>query len=270
MDFVCPKCRGALKLKDTSLVCENAHSYDVARAGYVNLLPPLGQSGHGDNKEMLLARRDFLNTGHYLRLAERVSHFALEYTDISPLVIDIGCGEGYYTDKLERTFFERDGKSFVSAFDISKDAVRFAASRNKKIDYAVASAYDVPVGDGVFSLAVNMFSPLAMEEISRILCRGGIFIVAYPAEEHLFELKSAVYDTPYKNEPHDTALDGFKLLKCERVTYKMSLSSPFEIRSLFMMTPYAYRTKKENAERVLSLESLDCTADFYVAVYEKL
>ena len=270
MDFICPKCRAELVLCAGACVCAAGHSYDVARAGYVNLLPPSGAGVHGDNKLMLTARRDFLNTGHYLPLRDAVCDLALKNTKPHPRVIDIGCGEGYYTDKLERALFERDGESHVSAFDISKDAVRYAGARNKRVSYAVASAYCVPAGDGAFSLAVNMFSPLAREETLRVLSPGAIFIVAYPGEEHLFELKSKIYDTPYKNVPEDTALCGFRLLECRRLTYNMHLSSTDEIRALFMMTPYAYRTKKENIERVLSLNTLDTTADFYVCVYEKI
>ena len=270
MDFICPKCRAELVLCAGACVCASGHSYDVARAGYVNLLPSSGAGVHGDNKLMLSARRDFLNTGHYLPLRDAVCDLALRYSESVPRVIDIGCGEGYYTDKLERALFERDGESRVCAFDISKDAVRYAGARNKRVSYAVASAYCVPALDGTFSLAVNMFSPLAREETLRVLSRGGIFIVAYPGEEHLFELKSKIYDTPYKNAPEDTALDGFRLLECRRLTYNMHLSSGDEIRALFMMTPYAYRTKKENSERVLSLDGLDTTADFYICVYEKI
>ena len=270
MDFICPKCREALFPNGSSLVCKNLHSYDVARAGYVNLLPPSGSSVHGDNKEMLLARREFLDTGHYLPLSQKLCDLAVSYIPTNAAVIDLGCGEGYYTDRLERALSARDGHSRISALDISKDAVRYSMGRNKNVSCAVASAYSVPAKDGAFLGAVNAFSPLAKDEVYRILDTGGVFIMAFPGEEHLFELKSAIYDTPYKNEPSDTALDGFKLLHTERLTYKMTLSSPEQIRSLFMMTPYAYRTKKENKERVLSLSSLECTADFYVCVYEKL
>lgn len=270
MDFICPKCRNPLEQRGSAYVCRESHSYDVARAGYVNLLPPSGSSVHGDNKEMLLARREFLDTGHYLPLSQKLCDLAVRYIPENAAVIDLGCGEGYYTDRLERALSARDGHSRISALDISKDAVRYSMGRNKNVSCAVASAYSVPAKDGAFFGALNAFSPLAKNEVYRILTTGGVFIMTFPAEEHLFELKSAIYDTPYKNEPSDTALDGFKLLHTERLTYKMTLSSPEQIRSLFMMTPYAYRTKKENRERVLSLSSLECTADFYVCVYEKL
>ena len=270
MDFVCPKCGGALLLRENSYVCPSAHSYDLARAGYVNLLPPSGSSGHGDNKEMIAARREFLDTGHYLPLATRVCELAAEYVEKNAAVIDIGCGEGYYTDMLERKLRTRDGDSRVSAFDISKDAVKHVRARNKNITLAVASAYSIPARDSAFSAAVNMFSPLAREEILRILGDGGIFIMVFPAEEHLFGLKAAIYDEPYKNAPEELALPGFELLKSERLSYEITLNGAREIGSLFMMTPYAYRTKKENRERVFALEELKTAVDFYICIYRKL
>jgi 23S rRNA (guanine745-N1)-methyltransferase len=269
MNFVCPICKGALVLEQKAYKCSRSHSFDIARSGYVNLLPPAGLSCHGDNKEMLAARRRFLDTGHYYPLAKRVCTLASEYIPPSAAVLDIGCGEGYYTDLIERTLSERDGKSRVSALDISKDALKLLCARNKNISCAAASAYSVPAADGAFLGAVNMFSPLAIDEVARLLGEGGIFIMAFPAEDHLFSLKAAIYDTPYKNTPADMALEGFELIHTERVSYTFTLGSADQIASLFMMTPYAYRTKKENRDRILALSKLDCEADFYLCVYKK-
>jgi 23S rRNA (guanine745-N1)-methyltransferase len=115
-------------------------------------------------------------------------------------VLDSGSGEGYYTDLVERAVFERDGTSFVSGFDISKEAVKRAAKKNPRIEYAVASSYEMPIADGAADTLYNVFSPLAIEESARVLKQGGRFIMVIPDEEHLFELKAAVYDTPYKNK----------------------------------------------------------------------
>lgn len=270
MLFSCPKCKGILSKKETSYVCQSGHSYDTARSGYVNLLPPSGTSTHGDNREMVAARRDFLNTGHYLPLANRIAELALKHIRKGARIIDVGCGEGYYTEIIEKSLSKCEKDALIAAFDISKDAVRLAAGRCKNVIFAVASAYHVPASDGSFDAAINMFSPLAPEEMHRILNTGGTFIIAFPAEEHLFGLKAAIYDTPYKNTPLSTELSGFRLLECERVRYEMKLSSKDEIRSLFMMTPYAYRTSAVGRERVLGLESLTTEADFYICVYEKV
>ena len=128
----------------------------------------------------------------------------------------------------------------------------------------------MPVADGSFSGAVNMFSPLAVDEIYRALIPGGIFIMAVPGENHLFGLKREAYKTPYKNELSDTALEGFRLIDTSHIEYNLELKTNADVRSLFMMTPYAYRTSPEDKERVLSLSSLSTEVDFWVFVYKKI
>ena len=267
MRFLCSKCRRRLREVDNSAVCENGHSYDRSKYGYYNLL--LGGGMHGDNREMVLCRRNFLAFGHYKPLADAVSALVLKYSEKGAPLIDTGCGEGYYTDFIERALWERDGVSDVSAFDISKDAVAYTARKNKKIKTAVFGSYHMPIADGEFSLSVNMFSPNAHEEIRRVLCDGGIYIMVIPAREHLYSLKAAVYDTPYKNEVQSTELSGFSLIEKKSVCYTMKLTSKEEIASLFGMTPYAYRTGKEGRERIKALDTLSVEADFLALVYKK-
>ena len=270
MRFVCPKCGEKLNIEENCAVCPSGHSYDRARGGYYNLL--LGNTGgvHGDNKEMVLARRAFLGEGYYAPLARWLGALALEFTPIDGCLLDAGAGEGYYTDFVERTLLEHNGRSDVSAFDISKDAVREIGKKNPRISLAVAGSYHMPIADGEFDTVINTFSPLALEETRRVLKVGGHFIMAIPGEMHLFDLKSVIYDTPYKNEVMDTHLDGFELISDESLIYNFILDSQEKINNLFMMTPYAYRTKPSDKEKVFALNKLNCTADFRIFVYKKL
>lgn len=267
MNFVCPKCGLPLVENGISALCPKKHSFDRARAGYYNLLLSASGGTHGDNAEMVEARRAFLDTGAYKPLSDKVSELAARYIS-GGAVLDIGCGEGYYTDAIYRALSGRGVT--VSAFDISREACKRAAKRNKEIELAVASAYKMPVADGSFSGAVNMFSPLAVEEVFRALMPGGIFIMAVPGENHLFGLKRATYKTPYKNELSDTALEGFRLIDSSHIEYDLELKTNADVRALFMMTPYAYRTPPEDKERVLSLASLSTEVDFWVFVYKKI
>ena len=270
MKFVCPKCGEKLNIENGSAKCQNGHSYDRAKGGYYNLL--LSQKGgiHGDNKEMVLARRAFLSEGYYAPLARYVAAQAMEYTPAFGSILDAGAGEGYYTDFVECAIFDRDGKSDVSAFDISKDAVREIVKKNPRISLAVAGSYHMPLADGTIDTVINTFSPLALEETRRVLKIGGHFIMAIPGENHLFGLKRAIYDTPYKNVVADTTLEGFELIEDEPLTYQIKLDSPEAVRDLFMMTPYAYRTKPQDREKILALESLETEVDFRVFVYRKI
>ena len=270
MRFCCPNCGGKLNIVEKSALCERGHSFDRARGGYYNLL--IGQSGgvHGDNKEMVLARRAFLGEGYYAPLARYLATLVMEHTPEGGCLLDAGAGEGYYTDIIERGLFERDGRSDVSAFDISKDAVREISKKNQRISLVVAGSYHMPVADGEFDTVINTFSPLALDETRRVIKQGGHFIMAIPDEMHLFDLKSVIYDTPYKNEVADTYLAGFELVVDKPIHYTFHLENRGQIKDLFMMTPYAYRTKPSDKEKVKRLESLDCRANFRTLVYKKL
>ena len=270
MLFVCPKCKCALTIHpDGRAVCENRHSFDRSREGYYNLLLTSTGGTHGDNREMVLARRDFLDTGAYLPLADKIFELARPYISSGCSVLDSGCGEGYYTNYIEEKISRLFADVSVSGFDISKDAVRYAAKKNPRLSLAVAGAYHIPVADGSVDLLFSIFAPLAQSEFLRVIRSGGHFIMAIPGEEHLYSLKRQLYDTPYKNTVEDTALEGFSLVKLERISFTLDLDSPQKIASLFMMTPYAYRTPKQAKERILSLDRLKTEAQFIILVYEK-
>lgn len=270
MDFACPKCKGELILDTNTKKCKNNHCFDRAKAGYYNLLLGVGGGTHGDNAEMAEARRAFLSRGFYEPLADRLSSLVTELTPVGGCVLDAGCGEGYYTDKVEQSLSTRDVGSNVLAFDISRDAVKLAAKRNRNISLAVATSYDMPLADSSVDTVFNAFSPLAISEVSRVLKFGGRFVMVYPGREHLFGLKSVIYKTPYKNEPEEAQLDGFKLLSHETLSYTLKLNTEGDIRALFMMTPYAYRTSREDRERVLSLSEVTTEVEFVIDVYEKI
>lgn len=269
MHYICPKCKGALTEQIGRAVCQNGHSFDRARQGYYNLLLGNGGGVHGDNRDMVEARRNFLNDGFYSPLADRVSKLVLENTPTLGRVLDAGCGEGYYTSVVEQALFNRDGETNVLAFDISRDAVRYALRRCARLNCAVATSYDMPIADSSIDMVVNVFSPLALDEVRRVLKVGGHFIMVYPAEEHLFSLKAAIYETPYKNKHEDTFVQGFSLDHIETLEYEISLDTNEDIKNLFMMTPYAYRTSEKGRERLSLLESLSTKASFIIALYTK-
>lgn len=270
MDFVCPKCKGVLKIHENNVKkCSQNHSYDRAKQGYYNFL--VGRGGiHGDNQDMVLARRKFLEFGYYAPLRERICDTVAGVMPKNGALLDLGAGEGYYTSKVEETLYQRDGRSNVLAFDISKVAMARLSSLNKRISAAVASSYDIPLPDESIDLGLNIFSPLAISETLRVLKRGGYFLMVFPDVMHLYGLKSAIYDKPYKNEPNDTKLDGFELIKDEALSYDVSLKGTEEISSLFMMTPYAYRTPPERRAAILSLETLTTEVAFRIVLYRKL
>lgn len=242
----------------------------------MNLLLGKGGGTHGDNKEMLLARKAFLSYGYYRPMAERVAALLCKYAPREARLLDIGCGEGYYTEIFADALAKSAGKREIYAMDISREAVRLGAKRealcpkgeHPRAQLAVASAYRLPYLDGSFSLVTNLFSPLDVGEIHRVLGEGGIFVMVIPEQEHLYGLKAAIYETPYKNEVAPFALQGFALVEEEHLRYEIVLHGE-EIGALFGMTPYAYRTSAAGREKIEKLQELKTDVDFHILVYKR-
>lgn len=269
--FICPVCGKPLEIREHCYVCPDRHSFDIAAKGYVNLL----MSNHmnaklpGDNKLMVNARADFLNKGYYSHLAKAVAEAAGEYFS-GGAVLDAGCGEGYYTEKIRDSLCSSRDFS-LGAVDISKFACAKAAARFKwdsRCETAAASVFRLPLADDSVSMLVTMFAPFCREEYIRVLKHGGTLIMAIPAEEHLMSLKAAVYEEPYKNVTADYRIEGFDFLGSRKTSREITIDCAEDIRSLFTMTPYYYKTSREGHARVNSLERLTTDAAFEVLVYK--
>ena len=187
----------------------------------------------------------------------------------SPVILDAGCGEGYYTTRLFTALSEKGFSPEILGIDISKFTIDIAAKRCRDVQFAVASAFHLPVQDASFDLAINFFAPYTGEETLRILKKDGLFIMAIPDEDHLWELKEAVYETPYKNEVKDYALEGFTFLEAQTVRTTLDLPCSEDILNLFQMTPYYYKTSREDQQRLERLERLSVTAAFRLLAYRK-
>ncbi|MCM1132709.1 MAG: methyltransferase domain-containing protein [Ruminococcus flavefaciens] len=264
--FICPVCGEKLGISGKSYVCPKNHSFDMAKSGYVNLLLAKHGAVHGDNKFMLRARREFLEKGYYSPLCESVCRTVAEYSENGGILLDAGCGEGYYTSavRAENPALEMYG------IDISKEAVEMASKRKSDINFAVASVFHIPVQAESCDILLTMFAPYCGEEYRRVLKSDGTMIMAIPSENHLWELKKAVYDTPYRNEVKPYELDGFRHIGAERVSFTMKIDNSTDIQRLFSMTPYYYRTGKTEQERLNNLDFLETQADFEILTYKKI
>lgn len=270
--YICPKCREMLEKEGGSLVCKNKHTYDIAKSGYVNLLlsDQMNTKLPGDNKLMVNARRSFLDKGYYEILMNAFCEAAASYAPENALVLDCGCGEGYYTVNMA----ERLSDAFVMGTDISKTAVDAAAKRAKadgrdNVLFSVSSVFHLPVESGSCDMVTTLFAPYCGEEFRRVLKKGGIMIMVIPSERHLIELKEAVYDTPYLNEVKDFALDGFTLEEHTEITDNIHLPCTEDILNLFSMTPYYYKTGEEGHKRLSALNELDTEIGFEILIYRK-
>lgn len=256
MKIRCPICDSPLQRIDKSAVCEQHHSFDYAKQGYLNLLIKQSKD-HGDNAEMVRARTEFLQTGAYQFLRDALSQEVL--ANQSQVLTDLGCGEGYYTSTLPCN--EKYG------FDLSKDALKHAAKKDTKTNYIVASIFHLPLEDACCDTAITCFAPAASEEIIRILKPQGCFIFVTPGPKHLFEMKSVLYDTPYENEMDDLNI-AMKLEK-DYLIENQFLCNQDALSNLFMMTPYAYRTSIAGHQKLEAVGTLSLTAQFRIRVYRK-
>lgn len=264
----CPVCGGVLTQNGNSLICEARHCFDISSAGYVNLAGPR-QHGNGDSREMVSARTAFLGAGYYAPFAREVCDRAAGYAK-GGLIIDAGCGDGYYSLMAVGA----SGGALLG-LDLSKYAVAAAArsARRQSLDatFAVASIFDMPVRDSCADVVMNLFAPCAQDEFARVLKPGGHLIVAGAGRDHLAGLRTVIYDkvTPNTRRADLPEAGAFIQVDTARVRYSVTLTRAADVQSLFAMTPYYYRTSGTGRERLAGLDSLETVVDFDIFVYRK-
>lgn len=269
--FICPICKKEFSRIENSLKCENRHSFDIASSGYINLLKPgkMNNAKAGDSKEMIRARSDFFLCGAYSPIREKICEVVNKFKH--NLIVDAGCGEGYYTEYIAESFED----SSVIGFDMSKFGCEHGAKiarrvRKSNILYSVSSIFEMPVMDNCADIIVNMFAPVASEEFYRVLTTQGHLIVVSSGVEHLNGLKKILYTDVYNNDEKFLNYDGFKLLCVENLKYNTTIVGSDAIYNLFTMTPYYHRTSLKDKEKLKSVDLLNTTIDVNFAIYEKI
>lgn len=248
------------------LYCEHGHSFDIAKENYVNLT--IGsKSGTltGDSKDMAKNRQYFLNRDYYAALADKLTDIISSLKKEAPIILDICCGEGYYTERLANSV---NGAS-VFGFDISKEMIKLAGKRKSKANFFVANMSRIPVRSESIDIAVHLFAPFHEKEFSRILKSDGYLISVQPGADHLFGLKRAIYDTPYKNKIDIPEYKALKPVKQIELKKKILLKSHDDIISLFKMTPYFYHTGTADKAKLDGLSALETEIDFIITLYIK-
>ena len=259
--LICPVCGLPLFLDHKVMRCEKNHSFDVAKEGYVNLLRS-GRSGDliGDDKISARCRRDFLNKGYYAPLKDGLVEL---FSQREGTILDICCGEGYYTSALGE-----NPALAVYGFDISREMVRLAAKRGNGTNF-VANMASIPVEDSSFDYALHLFAPFNEKEFARILKCGGKLYSVIPGKEHLYGLKQAVYDTPYHNDEKLPETHELKLVATHKISSTIILRSQEDIDAVFRMTPYYFHTSAQDKEKLAAYETLETAISFVIAEYVK-
>jgi 23S rRNA (guanine745-N1)-methyltransferase len=274
--YKCPVCDKQLIKKNNSYSCSGKHTYDIAKEGYVNLLlaNQMKSKEPGDSKEMMIARSNFLNKGYFEKLADNLNGIILKHFSAvgqnSYVVFDAGCGEGYYTDQFYKGLVKQTETPRIWGMDISKEAVRFAAKRNKNIEFCVGSIFHLPIIDNSIDCGVNIFAPFREEEFQRVLKKNGIVIKVTPGAQHLMGLKSALYDNPYENDDRIPEISILEIVENINLKYEIHIDNSEDIINMLKMTPYFWNTNIGKINDFMeNTKELQTELDFVITVLKR-
>ena len=238
--FSCPICQDNLTLVETSLKCSNRHSFDLAKFGYVNLAPQIKQSANYD-KENFQNRQQILEAGFYQAILETISAL-LARLETAKTILDIGCGEGFYSRKLQESHSE---KTFY-AFDISKDSVQIAAKSepNWAVNWFVGDLDRLPIKDASMDILLDIFSPANYGEFRHVLSQNGILIKVVPTENHLKEIRQMVQDhltkKDYSNQDIKEHFQEHFTIQSSQIASLTKPITPEQRQALLSMTPLLF------------------------------
>ncbi|MDS7925442.1 putative RNA methyltransferase [Acinetobacter sp. V115_6] len=263
--LMCPVCRQPLNVTERTWRCEQGHSYDVAKQGYVNLhvVQHKHSKNPGDTPESVDARRAFLQSGYYQPLQQAVVAL-LKQLDVKA-ILDIGCGEGYYTSAMQQVVEQCVG------VDIAKNAVQRAAKLNTEVTWVVGTGATLPVLDQSMDACTSLFSPIPQAEIARVLKDEGYLIVVTPASEHLYAMREALFEqvNPHTPEKFVEQLQDLFELKQEQIIDTPFVLDQQALKNLIAMTPYAYKASPERRLQLEQQSQLEVTASFQIYVFQK-
>ena len=263
--LMCPVCRQALHLAEQSWRCEKGHHYDVAKQGYVNL--HVVQHKHsktpGDTPESVLARREFLQVGFYQPLQQVIVELLQQFKPDT--ILDIGCGEGYYTHAMQ------PWTKHCVGVDIAKTAVQRAAKLNSRVVWVVGTGAILPVQDHSIDVCTSLFSPIPQQEMTRVLKDEGYLIIATPAPAHLYALREALFEQVNLHEPQKFVeqLNAEFELKQEQLVEAPLTLDQHALKNLIAMTPYAYKANPERRKAIEQQQYFAVTAAFQIYVFQK-
>ena len=246
--FACPICQENLTLVESSLKCDHRHSFDLAKFGYVNLAPQIKQSANYD-KENFQNRQQILEAGFYQAILEGISDI-LATNPSAKTILDIGCGEGFYSRKLQEVHPE---KTFY-AFDISKDSIQIAAKSepNWAVNWFVGDLARLPIKDASMDILLDIFSPANYGEFRRVLSKDGILIKVIPTENHLKEIRQMVQDQLTKKDYSNQDIkEHFQEHFSIQSSQIVSLTKPItteQRQALLSMTPLLFHVDQSKID----------------------
>ncbi|WP_158784871.1 23S rRNA (guanine(745)-N(1))-methyltransferase [Pantoea sp. BAV 3049] len=270
MSYLCPLCHQPLLPEASVWRCENRHQFDRAKEGYVNLLPVQHKRSRqpGDSADMMQARREFLDAGHYQALQQKVCELFERVLPQSPVsLLDIGCGEGYYTHEVANRLQAR-GEALIYGLDVSKVAVRSGAKRYHNVEFCVASSHRLPFAGAQFDAVLRIYAPCKAEELARVVRDNGYVLTVTPGPRHLIQFKELIYQEVKLHDETPERMDGFELVEQHSLNYPLRLNSE-ESAALLQMTPFAWRARPEVWGVLATTSEFACETDFTLRLWQR-
>jgi len=264
-NYRCPLCEQALVLENKSYRCENSHTFDQAKQGYVNLLPVQFKHSKapGDNKKMVNARRAFLDKGYYQPLVDEMLALYNQYADPAAPVFDAGCGEGFYTHQHKTML------NHIYGVDIAKETIKIAAKRYQDCSFSVGTLSNLAFNDHYFGWMLSVYAPILEKEFTRVLKNKGYLLTVTPAKQHLFELKEIIYQQANEHDTDKVSITDLTLIKEQNLHYEMKFSDNIDLINLLAMTPFAFKVTDEAMKILKEKKDFVCQADFILRLYQK-
>lgn len=258
--LICPLDQSPLHLTDKTWICTQNHCYDIARQGYTHLMPVQHKRSKapGDSGDMVVARRDFLNSQAYRVILDAYCDWCGEYLPKQGVLLDAGCGEGYYLQGLAQTT-----SSLLIGIDVSKAAIRSASQRDKDIQWLVASNRNMPVKDGSLDVITSLFGFPDFDIFKRKLKQDSHVLLIEAGPQHLIEMRKYIYNDIRIKETSPllkAEQAGFQHVSDQWVTEKAILNAQ-QIQNLLLMTPHFFRAREANKRRLYDLNSLEVTIE---------
>lgn len=264
--LACPKCHQRLTLQGNSYVCPSRHTYDLSKTKYINLLlnPDKSTNNPGDSKESLIARKAYLNQGYYNSISDTLIDCVKKYTTEPSHILDLGCGEGYYTKRMKEFLPEHT----YYGLDISKEAINMATKYTKDIYWIVGNSKNIPIYNQSLDIIAALFTVVNKDELTRCLKPGGKIIhVTANNPNHLIEIKHLIYDEVHTKEDTFIRLP-FNVVESFDITKTIHISSHDDCVNLLKMTPHYYHIKKERRAVIEEMQEMDITIDVKFTIYE--
>lgn len=271
--LACPLDGAPLHREGSAWRCAAGHNFDIASQGHTHLLPVQHKRSldPGDSKEMVAARRRFLNAGHYQPIAEAVARATLAELPTDAACLDAGSGEGYYLRQLAAAASDQGKTLAILGLDISKWAVLAAAKQDPRPNWVVGTNARLPVLDGTLDRVLCLFGFPVYAEFARILKPGGRLIQVDADPDHLRELREIIYPTlkpPRTGKQQEP--EGFTSLPGDAVGYTLDLDGAEPIADLLAMTPHLYRASAEGRAKAAALTHISLTIDVRITRLERV